>query len=199
MAGRLPAPRTGIRFLTLTVALAALILAPPPAGAVAGGPCIGASASVSAHISKRALTRAGDAIRCLLARERRERGLRALRPAPALRHASERHARDMVRRHYFAHRSLGGRRVQDRAQRIGYLRGVRRWELGEALAWGAADDASPVRLVRRLLASRPHRDLLLDRAFRDVGVGVAYGAPIPGGRRLPGLTVTLTFGHVVRR
>jgi len=171
--------------------------APAPAAATKGS-CLGATASVSAHVSKKVLTRAGDAIRCLLARERRMRGLPPLRPARTLRHASERHARDMVRRHYFAHRSLGGRRVQDRAARNGYLQRVRQWELGEALGWGIAEEASPQRLVRRLLLSSGHRALLLDRVFRDVGVGVAYGVPVANWGRLPGLTVTLTFGRVRR-
>ena len=83
----------------------------------------------------------------------------------------------MVRRGYFDHLAPDRTRVADRVERTGYPDGVRAWRVGEVLAWGQGREASPVRTVRAWLRSPPHRAVLLDRAFRDVGLAVVPGAP----------------------
>lgn len=183
------------RSLALALALLAAAPAPAPAGSAT---CAGASAAVSGEATSRDVARLRGAIRCLITKERRRHDLAPLRDRRALRRAAEGHSRDMVRRAYFAHVSPSGSRPESRVRRAGYLRRVRRWELGEALGWGTLDQARPASLVQRLLASPGHRALLLDRSFRDIGIGIALGAPT-GDEAEPGVTLTLTFGRVDRR
>ena len=181
------------------LALALVLLALVPASVAAGSTsCAGATASVSTDSTSRDVVRLRSAIRCLFAKERSKRNLHALQDRRALRVAAESHSRDMVRRNYFDHVSPSGSRVETRARRAGYLRRVRRWDLGEALGWGTLEQGSPESLITRMLESPKHRALLLDRSFRDVGIGVALGAPVEEGGE-PGVTLTLAFGHVVRQ
>jgi uncharacterized protein YkwD len=160
--------------------------------AAAAPRCAHASATPS-HLSAPAAART---LRCLIDDVRREHGLRAVRPNARLALAARRHARDMAARDFFAHVSPGGATVESRVKRAGYLGGAREWWLGEALAWGQARAGAPRAILRGLLASPPHRAILLDPSFRDVGVGVAKGTP--RGRGRGALTVTLDFGRVAR-
>ncbi len=61
-----------------------------------------------------------------------------------------------------------------------------------------AYDTTPRRMVKRLLASKSHRGVVLDPAFRDLGVGARRGAPVRGvnGKRF--LTYTLELGARTR-
>lgn len=113
---------------------------------------------------------------CLVNRERRRRGLRALRPERRLKLAAGRHARDMVARSYFAHRSPGGRNVVDRLRRAGYLRGQSAF-IGETLAWGSGVRGTPVAIVTAWMRSRPHRAVLLSRRYREIGLAAVPGSP----------------------
>lgn len=188
-------PRLRTLAPVLLIALAATL--PTPAGAATTG-CAGASVAVSSGDGARDVSRIRGAVRCLVTQERRARELRPFRDQAALRRAAESHSRDMVRRRYFAHVSPAGADVEARARRSGYLRDARRWDLGEALGWGILEESSPRQLVRALLESPEHRALLLDRSFRDIGIGVALGAPIDGDET-PGVTLTIAFGDVERR
>lgn len=138
-------------------------------------------------------------VRCLINQRRALSHLRPLRYDRCLDRAAERHARDMVRRHYFAHSSRNGRGIAARVRAAGYLRRAARWRVGENLAWGAGASAGARRTVRAWLRSRPHRANVLARGFRDVGVAVVRGAPIRrdarrrGARRAPA-TYVVEFG-----
>lgn len=154
--------------------------------------CAHASATPS-HLSS---TAAARTLLCLIDGVRREHGLRTVRANGRLALAARRHARDMASRDFFAHVSPGGATVESRVKRAGYLGGVREWWLGEALAWGQARAGAPRAILRGLLASPPHRAILLDPSYRDLGVGVAKGTPRGAGRGA--LTVTLDFGRVAR-
>jgi uncharacterized protein YkwD len=154
--------------------------------------CAHASASPS-HLSTRAAT---HALQCLINDVRRAHGLRAVRAERHLRAAAEGHSTDMAVHDFFAHDSPSAGSMQARVARAGYLRRAGTWALGEALAWGKASRGAPRSIMRGLLASPPHRAILLDPRFRDVGVGVAHGAPSGAGRGA--LTVTLDFGVVQR-
>jgi uncharacterized protein YkwD len=54
--------------------------------------------------------------------------------------------------------------------------GARGGTLGETIAWGVGTDARADTFVRMWLASPPHRQTMLRRGFRYVGVGVATGS-----------------------
>jgi uncharacterized protein YkwD len=92
-------------------------------------------------------------------------GVPPLRIGRALTRAARAHSRDMARRGYFEH----GPFVQ-RLRRFG----VRAPYIGENLATGTRP-LSAAAIVQMWIASPPHRQNLLDRGFRRIGVGVAGG------------------------
>ena len=117
---------------------------------------------------------------CLINAERKARRLRPLRADRRLRLAARRHAFDMVRRRYFAHVTLGGVGLAQRLKAARYLESQPRWEVGEALAWGSGSRATPRSRVRAWLKSPGHRPILLSKRYREVGIGMAAGAPQRG-------------------
>ena len=132
---------------------------------------------------------------CLINAQRHSHGLRALRLNARLSRAARAHSRDMVGRHYFSHSTPEGLTFADRIRGTGYLRASRQWLVGENLAWGWRDRGSAGRIVRAWMHSPPHREVMLNPAFREVGIGIVSGVPRP----LPpgGATYTADFG--VRR
>jgi uncharacterized protein YkwD len=182
---------TGFRLVQALFLLAAAAAFSSPAAA-AKASCAHASAAPS-QLTTPAAT---HALRCLINGVRRTHGLRAVRAEPRLHRAALAHARDMASRDFFGHVSPGGATMERRVRHAGYLRGGREWWLGEALAWGGGGAGAPRAILRVLLASAPHRAILLDPAFRDVGIGVARGAP--SGAGAGALTITLDFGRVRR-
>jgi uncharacterized protein YkwD len=97
----------------------------------------------------------------------------------------------MVSAKFFSHASRNGDSAKRRVTRMGYGRNAL---VGETIAWGSGPFATPAQLVGAFLASAEHRQIMLDRRYRDLGVGIALGAPRPG---VPGYATTLTldFGH----
>jgi uncharacterized protein YkwD len=135
----------------------------------------------------------GRAVRCLVNAERAAHGLAPVRAAAHLRVAAQRHAADMVVKHYFEHVSRDGSSLTDRARRAGYLSGARRYKLGENIGWGEAQLASATAIVRAWMNSPGHRAVILTPGFREVGVGIAAGVPV-GGSGQPGATFVLNVG-----
>ncbi len=137
----------------------------------------------TAHGCRWALARPGQAsiLRleraaiCLVNYERRRRGLSALRRSPLLTAAARRYARTMVSHRFFAHTTPRGTTFARRFAGSGYPR-TGPWRAGEVLAW-VAPDPTPLREVRALMNSGSHRRVMLDPSWRDVGFGVAAGAP----------------------
>jgi uncharacterized protein YkwD len=173
------------------VFVAAAAAASSPAAA-ADLPCARAGIAPE-HLST---VQAGQALLCLVNRERARHGLRAVRADRRLGRAARRHAVAMARGHFFSHVSPGGATMQARVRRTGYLRTARAWWLGEALAWGRYGTGAPSAILATMLASAPHRAILLDPGFRDLGIGAAHGAP--QGPGAGALTVALDFGRVLR-
>jgi uncharacterized protein YkwD len=151
-----------------------------PAHAGAATKCAGASKQPR---SAAALTTARRATLCLLNAQRRAHGLRPLRESPKLDRAALGHSRDMVRRHYFEHGDFVGR-----IRRVRYSGSL----LGENIAWGSLQFSSPAAIVRLWMHSPPHRANILRSGYRDIGIGLALGAPQPGVGRAA--TYTTDFG-----
>jgi hypothetical protein len=101
----------------------------------------------------------------------------------------------MVARRFFEHVTPGGATLGDRVNATGYIEGQRDWELGEAIAWAQQPLDTPDSLMRAWLASPGHRAIILDRRFRDVGIGVTPG--LTDGSANPGVTAVLDFGFRV--
>jgi uncharacterized protein YkwD len=175
--------RALIALAALAVALTAL-----PAAAEARG-CASARAT-TAHASKRQIVRA---TLCELNHIRGRYRLHHLRLNKKLSRAARRHARDMARRNYFSHDTLGGGSFLDRIRRTGYLRGAHSWIVGENLAWGSKGYCRPWVIMRMWMHSPGHRANILNGAFREIGIGVAYDAPVRGAGH-PAGTYATDFG-----
>jgi uncharacterized protein YkwD len=131
------------------------------------------------------------AVSCLLGAERAQRSRSSLSPDARLERGAQRHARDMAQRGYFSHVTPGGAGVLDRLRRVGYV-GNGAVLVGEVLARGRGGGSTPLAIRDAWLASRGHRDLILDPRFEEIGIGVA---PSMAGRDVGGVTVAVTFGR----
>jgi uncharacterized protein YkwD len=117
---------------------------------------------------------------CLLNHQRKLHGRRALDSNRKLARAARKHARDMVENKYFSHTSLGGATFVDRIMREDYVNPGEGWTLGENLAWGSYQLATPKAIVNSWMHSPGHRANILNPDFHEIGIGVVRGAPEPG-------------------
>jgi len=108
----------------------------------------------------------------LINQQRAQRGLAKLRVNTKLISSAREHSTDMSVNQYFQHDSLNGERWASRIVRCGYKRsGYGYWKAGENIYYGAGLFGSPCAVVDAWLASKPHRQVLLTKVFRDIGVG----------------------------
>jgi uncharacterized protein YkwD len=89
--------------------------------------------------------------------------------------------------------SPSGATFADCIRGSGYL-SRRPWAVGEVIAWSTR--ATPAGQVRALMASPPHRHVILTPTYRDAGVGVAVGSPRRG---VGGSHSMVTVGNFGRR
>jgi len=181
------------RLVVICISLCALLAL--PAGSHAAGKrtvqCAGTD--VAPDAGNLATVRA--AVLCLHNRDRAARGLPPLKENAKLRRAAEGHAENMVSRSFFSHDSPDGADMADRILATGYARGAG-WSLGENIAWGSAELATAAEIHRAWMHSPGHKANILRRQFREIGIGIALGAPVATGG-LDGATYTADFG--VRR
>jgi uncharacterized protein YkwD len=130
---------------------------------------------------------------CLINRQRAAHGLRPLRINGPLSRAARGHSRDMVARGYFSHYTPQGESPFARMLHDGYAAKRRACAMGENIAAATGPFSTPASIVRMWMNSSGHRANILDPAYRDTGVGVAYG--YPGSRRYRGATYTQDFGR----
>jgi uncharacterized protein YkwD len=157
-----------------------LLLALPAASALA---CAGDQARPES-VSHRAYARA---VECLVNAQRAGAGLGALAHDRRLAKAARRFSTSMVRERFFDHVSPEGSTLSTRARAAGYSGGA----LGETIGWGEGELATPAAIVQAWMASPPHHAILMSRAFRRIGLGVAMGSPEGGDAAA---TVTADFG-----
>jgi uncharacterized protein YkwD len=129
------------------------------------GACKGADRP-AAHLGARKVRKQ---VRCLINEQRRERGLEELDRSKSLRVASQRHAEAMVANDCLAHRCGDEPDLETRLQRAGYFRDASWWRYAESTGCGPSAEA----MVANWMATRYHRENILERAYRDIGVGVA--------------------------
>jgi len=142
------------------------------------------------------LATVAEATLCLLNGERADRGLKALALDRDLQQAALGHGNDMVDHRYFAHDGRDGSRPADRIRSAGYLRSGGAWRIGENLAWGTGDLATPRAIMAAWMASPGHRANILQRAYREIGFGVVAGNPDSDNGA--GATYVTEFGVVAR-
>jgi uncharacterized protein YkwD len=140
------------------------------------------------------LGRIRTAILCLHNQIRAEHALPLLHANKRLRKAAVAHSRDMVDHDYFEHTTPSGVTMVDRILKARYVRADQGWSLGENLAWGTGSYGTPRGAVEAWMASPGHRENILRRDYREVGIGVVLGVPSSDAA---GATYTLDFG--VRR
>ena len=103
----------------------------------------------------------------------------------------------MVDQLYFAHDGRDGSQPADRIRAAGYLSSGGAWRIGENLAWGTGELATPRAIVSAWMASPGHRANILQPAYREIGFGVVAGNP--AARGTGGATFVTEFGVVERR
>ena len=153
--------------------------------------CSGVGAAPNGHN----LAKMRKATLCLLNVQRRAHGLRKLHESGRLRHAAARYSRLMVKQGFFDHVSPRGSTLQSRVTATRYLDGARSWSIGENIAYGTGPYGTPRSIVRSWMHSPGHRANILNGTFRDIGIGIAPGAPIAGGAAAAGGTYTTDFGY----
>jgi uncharacterized protein YkwD len=173
-----------------------LMLLALPIGASAQGvtaaPSAGGCAGATANPTAANVAQSSAAVLCLVNVQRVSRGLKAVRNSGLLARTATSASGDMVRLNYFAHVSPTGMNLKKRAAKVGY-RGIGGpATLGEVLAFGSDTDATPAALVQMLMDDPAHRAVMLDRRFRDAGVGLAIGDPLGGAGS--GSTLSIDFG-----
>ncbi len=129
---------------------------------------------------------------CLIDEIRRARGLNALAPQGNLKRAAKAHNRHMLDGACFSHQCSGEADLVQRVTSAGYLPCSCTWTVGENLAWGVKERSSPAAIVDAWMHSPPHREMILRRGLKDVGVGVIAGRP--GSSKANGATYTADFG-----
>ena len=193
----------GITRFLLCAALACLALA---LGSVTAGPAGAAGAAGEESCADAKLTPRRDnldriraATVCLLNVERARHDLAPLEGNEQLSRAAQRYSAKMVRRRFFSHVCPDGSTLKTRVRKgTRYInKSVRDWSLGENLAWGSRQLATPLATVRAWMRSSGHRENILNARFHDVGIGVAAGAPAKVGG--PAGTYTADFGFRAKR
>jgi len=161
-------------------------------GAAAGDGC----ARADLHPDASNLATVAEATLCLLNGERADRGLTPLRRNRDLQRAALAHGGDMVEHLYFSHSGRNGSQPAQRIRAAGYLSSGGAWRIGENLAWGTGDLATPTSIMAAWMASAGHRANILQPAYREVGFAVLAGNP--DSRDTGGATYVTEFGVVDR-
>jgi len=163
----------------------ALIAAAP----AAASSCVGADTEAEG-LSQ---TELETTVTCLINEQRAKAGVRPIRPNGTLRQAAAGHSQDMVSGGFFEHTSPSGRTFIDRITNTGYMRGARRWLVGENLVWGTGSQGTPQAMVDGWMGSPAHRANLLRERFREVGVAAVRGTPFNASDE-NGVTVSSEYG-----
>jgi uncharacterized protein YkwD len=148
-------------------ALIALAASPGTTSALAGCP----HAHARAHTTSLANLR--DAMRCLVNHKRAKHGLTQLDDNTRLASAARRHTNVMLRKDCFKHRCAGEPGLRKRIKQSGYTKGARAFRFAEDLGF----DRTPRRMLTRLMNSSFNKRQILGKDWRDIGVGVGWGAP----------------------
>jgi uncharacterized protein YkwD len=128
--------------------------------------------------------------------QRTARGLRALRVSRGLTAAANYHTNQMGQLGFFEHESVNGAPFWRRIQRF-YPAGRGYWSVGENIFWESPDTGA-ASAVREWMRSPAHRENILNREWRDVGISAEHFESAPGAFGGRSVTiVTADFG--VRR
>jgi uncharacterized protein YkwD len=111
--------------------------------------------------------------------ERARHGLAPVRFNASLTRAARAHSSEMARRNTLTHTSANGATITQRLIKHGYTRsGYRSWSAGENVARARTGTlfSTPSGVVSSWMSSTGHRQVVLKREFRDVGIGISTSA-----------------------
>jgi uncharacterized protein YkwD len=107
---------------------------------------------------------------------RANNGLPPLCVHPDLTEAARFHSQEMLDKGYFSHDSRNGESVRARLERFGYtFAGHPHWKYGENVSWGSGHLGAADRRFDDWMDSAEHKANILDKNFRDVGIGTRTG------------------------
>lgn len=174
-------------FLALMSTCVALLAAAAPASAAC------ANADTVPTAANLAEIRA--ALICLHNEARKARNVALLSADARLTTAAQAHADDMVAQRYFAHDSPSGLDPFERMRHTGYIgRGIV-WNAGETIAWASGSLTTPRSVMNSWMRATSQRLTLVAPDFRDIGVGIALGAPVERDPNAsPAVTYTVDYG-----
>jgi uncharacterized protein YkwD len=131
---------------------------------------------------------------CLIDWVRASYHLRPLRANPELQGVATSQALDMVRRDYFADARPTGQTPVGLIAATRYAAQTAKLTIGQNIAWGSGDAATPASIVAAWMRSPPHRKIILTGGFHDAGVGVSATLPSILGQGADGATYAIEFG-----
>jgi uncharacterized protein YkwD len=111
--------------------------------------------------------------------EREKRGLVPVSFHGKLTLAARYHSPDMAKRNLLTHASSCGWTMPQRLRAFGYTStNCTTWKVGENVGRGCAGTIwrTPEGMVSLWMGSAAHRDIILTKAFRDIGVGIRWNA-----------------------
>lgn len=184
-------PTHMVAFMAAIGALAACALAPAAAAKPKGtDACAKWGDALPTDLSAE---QARKATQCLLNEARRNRGLRPLKRSNAMEAAAQEHTALMVESGCFSHVCPNEVGLDIRLEEAGYLvDGLLAFAYGENIGWGSGRQGTPRAVIESWLSSPPHRANILDRDFRQVGIGFSIGSPVDSD--LVGGVYTADFG-----
>jgi uncharacterized protein YkwD len=177
----------------------------PPARAQGSTPAALAASVLAAPCENTELTPTPDnlaevaaATLCLVNQERAREEEPPLQPDPRLAQAARLHSEEMVAEDYFDHVAPDGETPLDRVRAGGYIpNSLVGYTIGENIAWGTLDLATPSAIVAAWIASPEHLANILRAEYRDTAIGVVAAAPASLSRGQPGAVYTQEFGVIV--
>jgi uncharacterized protein YkwD len=138
------------------------------------------------------------AVLCLINRERAQNGEAPLTISVQLQQAAEGHSSELVSADYFEHVSPSGVTPVDRVRASGYIPSENvGYVIGENLAWGTMNLATPQSIVSAWIASPGHLANILEAQYTGTGIGVTPAVPpsLSGGEA--GATYAQEFGVII--
>lgn len=135
---------------------------------------------------------------CLVNQVRARNGELPLAPDAQLEEAALEHSAEMVSENYFGHVAPSGETPLQRVKGTGYVPNEQAgYTVGENIAWGTLQLSTPSAIVAAWVASPEHLANILDRDYRDTGMGIAPAAPPSLAQGSPGGVYTQEFGVIV--
>jgi uncharacterized protein YkwD len=160
---------------------------------LAAGPGATAALAGCPHATDRphqtSLGKISKAMRCLINNKRAKRGRGRLKQSDRLQTAARGHTRTMLKKDCFEHRCSGEPPLGKRVKSTGYTKGAKAYFYAEDLGY----HKSAKRTVRKLMRSRYNRRNILNRDWKDIGVGAGWGAPVKSRPDRKFMTFTIVF------